>query len=105
MEREILETLRRIESRLIQIEATVEVGESTRTVARGSYSCQEVARLTQLRGSQEYRAFTVRLACADGRIPEANKRANGRWSIPHSAIERILSEGIPPERRAGNPKN
>lgn len=63
------------------------------------YSPSEVADLTKQFGSKAAKTFTVRLACADGRIPEAQKLDDGRWLIPREAVLRILSQGIPPERR------
>lgn len=63
------------------------------------YSCGEVSKLTKIYGSQSYEAFTIRLACSGGRIPEASKRSNGNWAVPKKAVQRILEHGIPAEQR------
>jgi hypothetical protein len=69
------------------------------TLSKPAYSCRELARLSQTHGTQSYAEFTIRLACNDGRVPEASKRENGTWSIPRVAAQRILEDGLPPERR------
>jgi hypothetical protein len=70
-------------------------------LAKSAYSCRELARLSQTHGVQSYAEFTIRLACNDGRVPEATKRENGTWSIPREGALRILQDGLPPERRNG----
>ena len=64
------------------------------------YSCGEVAKLTKIYGCQSYEAFTIRLACSNGRIADASKRTNGNWSIPKKTVLRILEHGVAPEQRA-----
>lgn len=71
------------------------------TLSKPTYSCRELARLSQTHGVQSYAEFTIRLACNDGRVPEAAKRENGTWSIPRDAALWILQDGLPPERRNG----
>ena len=99
---EQLKVLLRIDSRLARLEDLLGKTPVAELLQRDCYSCQEVARLTRSHGTQAYQPFTLRLACSDGRIPEAWKRENGHWSIPRVAVERILRDGIPPERRNGD---
>ena len=96
---DLAEALQRIDARLASIEAIVSRRPVTEVVCKEAYSCSQVAALTSEFGITKYRPFTVRLACGDGRIPEAEKLDNGQWRVPRSAVLRILAEGIPPERR------
>lgn len=97
---EIVELLKRIEARLCTIEQSLARPSLTDLLQKSHYSCAEVAELTQCYGTKKAKTFTVRLACSDGRIPEAAKAEDGNWRIPRDAVARILSEGLPPERRS-----
>lgn len=68
-------------------------------LTKGEYSVNEVARLTGPYGVRKSAPYTVRLACLDGRIPEAKRNESGHYRIPREAVLRILKDGIPPERR------
>jgi hypothetical protein len=96
---QIIDCLRNIEKRLASIERFLTKPDLAEALAKGAYSVDEVAELTQVYGVKSYRSFTVRLACKDERIPEATKLENGKWVIPREAVLRILQEGFPPERR------
>ena len=98
---ETVTILKSIEARLEAIQQLLAKRPLSEILVKPCYSCQEVAKLSQSHGVQSYQDFTVRLACSDGRVAEAEKRANRTWSIPMSAVERILQEGLPPERRNG----
>jgi hypothetical protein len=104
---ETIEILKRIESEFIAVRSRLGAIEHllakpilADVLIKSHYSCSEVADLTQLYGTKKAKPFTVRLASKDGRIPEASKVDDGSWHIPKAAVERILSEGIPPERRS-----
>jgi len=61
------------------------------------YSVDEVADRSKQDGVTKYEAYTIRQACNKGRIPDAQKARRGqRWLIPHSALLRILSQGLEP---------
>jgi hypothetical protein len=96
------DVLKSILERLESIETLLETQDGTGPLRKSNYSCAETARLTEKHGIRKYRPFTIRLACSDGRIPEADKLENGSWRIPQFAVYRILEEGIPPERRNGH---
>ena len=96
----LLEAIKTIEHRLSSIERHL-AGAQGNLLHKPWYSCREVADLTATDGVTAYRPFTVRYACNDGRIPQAEKLDNGTWTIPRDAVERILREGLPPERRNG----
>ncbi|WP_237225524.1 hypothetical protein [Rubinisphaera sp. JC750] len=66
---------------------------------KGEYSVREVSRLTQAHGVKPAKETTVRLACWDGRIPDARQNESNHYLIPRDAVIRILDEGIPPQRR------
>lgn len=91
--------LKRIEQRLIAIEAVLTKPAVNEALVKAMYSCAEISELSQVFGLKKYRPYTVRLACSDGRVPEADKRDDGAWTIPREAVLRILNEGLPPERR------
>ncbi len=99
---EILQTLNRIESRLVAIENMIAKPAINEALCKSVYSCSEISELSQLYGVKSYRPFTVRLACKDRRIPEAEKREDGFWTVPRNAVIRILEQGMPPERRKGS---
>jgi hypothetical protein len=96
---EMEELLKRIDDRLTSIECRLANPKLTDLVTKPFYSCAEVAELTQKHGTKKAKPFTVRLACKDRRIPEAYREEDRTWRIPREAVLRILSEGIPPERR------
>lgn len=96
----LLDTIKTIERRLSCIEKCL-VRAPNGVSQKRWYSCREVADLTTTEGVTAYRPFTIRYACNDGRIPEAEKLDNGTWTIPRDAVERILREGLAPERRNG----
>lgn len=102
---EMLEFLKRIEHRLATIETLMAKPQLNELVCKPSYSCSEVSELSQTLGVRAYRPYTIRLACNDGRLPEASKREDGSWAIPREAVLRVLSEGLPPERRNGRRPN
>jgi hypothetical protein len=91
--------LKDIQRRVTAIEQSVAPPDLHRTLSKSHYSCRETAELTRKFGTKKAQEFTVRLACCDGRIPEAEKFDDGRWRIPREAVLRILSVGLPPERR------
>lgn len=91
--------LKRIEEHLACIERQLGRTPLSEALAKPAYSCRELAQLSQSHGVQSYREFTIRLACNDGRVPEAHKCDNGTWSIPRDAVLRLLENGLPPERR------
>lgn len=103
---EISELLKRVETgfasldrRLATIEQSLTRPNLGEILIKSHYSCNEVADLTQKYGTKKVKAFTIRLACADQRIPDALKAEDGSWRIPREAVLRILGEGTPPERR------
>lgn len=96
---QFLELLKRLDSRVANIELSLNKPKLSDVLKKTHYSCAEVAELTQRFGTKRAKEFTVRLACSAGRIPEAQKFPDGRWRIPQAAVERILSVGLPPERR------
>ena len=105
-EDEMTELLRSIDCRLAEIGRRLESVEHfiakpqlAEMLTRGEYTVNEVARLTVPYGIKKAKPYTVRLACADGRIPEAKKNESGHYIIPRQAVLRILQEGVPPERR------
>ena len=101
---EIAEVLKRLDERMGRIEAALQAQPPATKVNRQWYNPKEVEVLSLSRDA-EFRTvgtgtgYTVRLACNDGRIPDAVKQANGKWAIPGDVVERILAEGLPPERR------
>ena len=97
------EVLKSIDRRLASIEGRLARLQQQDTLTKASYSCDETAQLTSEHGIRTYRPFTIRLACKDGRIPEAEKLENGNWRIPKDAVQRVLDEGIPPEQRHRGP--
>ncbi|MCA9166490.1 MAG: hypothetical protein KDB23_02425 [Planctomycetales bacterium] len=99
MNDETIEVLKRIEKRLSLIEEKLSAVDVASELDRDVYSCEDVSKLTGAHGLQRYAPYSIRLACSDGRIPDAYKRHNGRWAIPKAAVLRILGEGVPPERR------
>jgi len=95
--------LKRIDHRLASIERQLAGNRPlSELVSRDQYSCAEVAELSQTHGIQAYKPYTIRLACNEGRIPDAQKLDNGGWRIPRMAVVRVLEEGIPPQRRKGS---
>jgi hypothetical protein len=96
---QIMQLLKSLDSRLARIELGMSKPSLNAALIKSHYSCAEVAELTKLFGTKPAEKFTVRLACADGRIPEAEKFDDGQWRIPRDALVRILSVGLPPERR------
>lgn len=96
---DVHELLKRMDARLDRIEQVVLKPGLREKLEKSHYSCTEVAELTQDHGSKKYKPFTVRLACNQGRIRDAEKTDSGAWLIPRDAVLRIVSEGIPPERR------
>ena len=69
-------------------------------LVKSLYSISNTSQLTESYGIKAYRPYTIRKACSDGRISEAQKLDDGKtWAIPREALLRILDEGIPPERR------
>ena len=95
--------LKRIDQRLASIERQLAGNQPLmEVVSRDQYSCNDVAQLSQTHGLQSYQPYTIRLACNEGRIPEALKMENGGWRIPRITVVRILEKGIPPQRRNGN---
>ena len=98
----ILELLKSVDQRLATLETLISKPRMAEIVCKESYGCSEVAKLTQTHGVKAYRPFTVRLACKDRRIPEAEKRDDGSWVVPRTVVLRILEYGMPPERRSEN---
>ncbi len=97
------QTLRIIESRLSRIEELLTAPTKSEALSRRRYSVAEVAVLCDGFGIKSYAQYTIRKACSDGRIPEAEKLDDGKtWSVPREAVLRILDEGFPPERRNNN---
>lgn len=96
---EMLSLLKRLDERLERIEQVILKPGIRERLEKSHYSCAQVAELTQEFGSKRYRAFTIRLACNESRVPDAEKTESGTWLIPREAVLRILNEGLPPERR------
>jgi len=103
---EIEELLKRVDNgfaalelRLASIERSLANPNLRENLVKSHYSCAEVAELTQQFGTKKVKPFTIRLACSDGRVPDAEKASDNSWHIPKEAVLRILSEGLPPERR------
>ena len=99
----IEEVLKSIDRRLASIEVRLARQQQQDVLTKASYSCDEIAQLTAEHGTRAYRPCTIRLACKDGRIAEAEKLENGNWRIPKDAVQRILDEAIPPEQRHREP--
>jgi hypothetical protein len=96
---QIIQILKSVDSRLANIELSLSKPNLNEVLVKSHYSCADVAELTQRFGTKPAKEFTVRLACADGRIPDAQKCDDNRWRIPREAVLQILSVGLPPERR------
>ena len=96
---ERLAAIERIEARLNAIESILADKSSQNVLRKSAYSYTEVAKLSAEYGIRAYRPFTIRLACSQGGIPEAEKLENGAWRIPRDAVLCLLNTGIPPERR------
>ena len=96
---EMIEALKRIESRLDAIERSIARPTLNDVLIKANYSCAEVAELTQQYGTKKASTYTVRLAYSEGRIPQVRKAEDGSWRVPRESVLHILSEGIPPERR------
>jgi hypothetical protein len=96
---ELVNLLKDIQQRLTVIEKSLSLPDLERMLIKSHYSCRETADLTQKFGTKKAKEFTVRLACSDRRIPDAVKHDDGQWRIPRDAVLRILSDGLPPERR------
>lgn len=96
---DVVELLKRLDARLDRIEHVVLKPGLREKLEKSHYSCTEVSNLTQEHGSKKYKPFTVRLACNQGRICDAQKTDSGAWLIPKDVVLRIVCEGIPPERR------
>jgi hypothetical protein len=96
---QFMELLKSLDSRLARIELTMTKPNLNEALIKTYYSCAEVAELTKQFGTKPAEKFTIRLACSDGRIPNAEKFSDGRWRIPRDAVMRILDVGLPPERR------
>ncbi|MEX2310437.1 MAG: hypothetical protein WD738_22915 [Pirellulales bacterium] len=96
---QVIEILKSLDSRLAKIELKLSNPNLSESLVKSHYSCAEVASLSQRFGTKPAKTFTVRLACSNGRIPEAEKSSDGYWRIPRHAVMRILSIGLPPERR------
>jgi hypothetical protein len=92
---EILEVMKSVESRLARIELSHNSPHLKDLLVKSHYSTKEVARLSQQHGTKPAKPFTVRLACADGRVPGAEKFEDGQWRIPRDTVMQILA----PERR------
>ena len=75
---EIIACLKNIEKHQATIERFVAKPKLVELLVKGAYSVEEVAELTQTHGVKSYRPFTVRLACKDGRVPEAFKLEGGK---------------------------
>jgi hypothetical protein len=95
----VIDLLKSLDARLAKIELSMSKPQLKDVLVKTHYSCLEVAELTQQFGTKAAKAFTVRLAASDGRIPEAEKFDDGHWRIPRDAVLRVLSVGLPPERR------
>ena len=95
----VVELLSRIEQRLGNLERLLAKPDLGQVLVKGQYCTREVAELTQLFGVKKAAEFTVRRACADGRIPEAVKNDSGHYRLPRGSVLRILEDGIPPEQR------
>ena len=99
----IEKSLEYIDERLTRIEELISFSSKSEALSRQNYSVADVALLSETFGIKQYARYTVRKACSDGRIPEAEKLADGKtWSIPREAVLRILDEGFPPEHRNYN---
>jgi hypothetical protein len=96
---QIMHLLKSVDTRLARIELSLSKPNLKDALIKTHYSCADVAGLTKLFGTKPAETFTVRLACSDGRIPDAVKFDDGHWRIPRDAVLRIISEGLPPERR------
>jgi hypothetical protein len=96
---QLMDLIKRLDSRLARIEFAMARPDLKASLIKTHYSSAEVAELTKQHGTKSAEPFTIRLACSEGRIPEAEKYADGRWRIPRDAVIRILSVGLPPERR------
>lgn len=97
------ETLRTIETRLSRIEELLTASSKSEALSRNRYSVAEAAVLCEEFGVKTYAQYTIRKACSDGRIPDAEKLDDGKtWCLPREAVLRILDKGFPPERRNNN---
>ena len=96
----IEDALQNIERRLSRIEELIATPSKVEALSRSNFSVTEVAVVCEAYGIKSYAEYTIRKACSDGRIPEANKLDDGKtWAVPREAVLRILEEGFPPERR------
>lgn len=96
---EIVEVLQQIHGTLRSIQVLLAKPKLADVVAKSQYTISEVAELTANYGITKYTDWTIRYACNEGRIPDANKLGNGQWRLPREVVMRILEEGIPPEQR------
>ena len=63
--------------------------------ARTWYSLRQASEQTKAAGLRAYSAFTLGQACRAGRVPQSKQQSNGRWVLPHSAVELICEHGLP----------
>ena len=87
---EILTLLSRIDVRLATIETLVTKPQLNEVLCKPTYSCSEVAELTQQYGVKRYRPFTIRLACKDDRIPDSDKLDGGVWALSHFKFQELV---------------
>lgn len=95
----VIELLSRIDQRLSNLERLAAKPDLGQVLVKAQYCTKEVAELSRLYGVKKAAEFTVRRACADGRIPEAIKNESGHYRLPREAVIRLLEDGIPPEQR------
>lgn len=80
--------LKSLEARIEGLVAAI--GQPGGVQRKKAYTPKEAAELLP-----RYKEPTLRQACNTGRIPEAVK-VGREWRIPHEAVERIASMGLPP---------
>lgn len=95
----VVERLECLDEKLNRIEMLLVQSQGERSVWKSFYSVSEVAELTKSIGFRKYEPYTIRKACAQSRIPEAQKTENGSWHVPREAVLRILEQGFPGEQK------
>lgn len=91
---ELKRLLKSIDGRLATLERTLAHPPMEVAMNKCHYTCRHVAELSRMYGARSYEQFTIRLACLDRRIPDAIKRPDGTWAIPHDSVIQILREGL-----------
>lgn len=93
------EQLSRIASMLIEIKEKIDSKSLDELMNREVYNIPQLVRLCTEHGIRPYAAYTIRRACADGRISAHKAEDQRTWLIDQQDVQAVLENGISPERR------